>query len=107
MHKGPRAKHIRMILLTMSLMSVRIDASLDTSKDDHEFSCSKFHFDEKVLEKLVRLEHSNSIIMDEFNEVKEKVKADLDKTMKETEEMKTTMRKELESLKEWKKWNNS
>ena len=49
---------------------------------DVEPKCSKFDFEEKVLEKMVRLEHSTEIMMKRFHNLHEKVGNSL-KTMKE------------------------
>ena len=49
---------------------------------DVEPKCSKFDFEEKVLEKMVRLEHSTEIMMERFNDLHEKVENSL-KTMKD------------------------
>ena len=47
-----------------------------------EPKCSKFDFEEKVLEKMVRLEHSTEIMMERFTNLHEKVENSL-KTMKD------------------------
>ena len=49
---------------------------------DDEPKCSKFDFEEKVLEKMVRLEHSTEIMMKRFHNMHEKVENSL-KTMKD------------------------
>ena len=49
---------------------------------DVEPKCSKFDFEEKVLEKMVRLEHSTEMIMKRFHNLHEKVENSL-KTMKD------------------------
>ena len=49
---------------------------------DVEPRCSKFDFEEKVLEKMVRLEHSTEIMIKRFRNLHEKVEHSL-KTMKD------------------------
>ena len=49
---------------------------------DVEPKCSKFDFEEKVLEKMVRLEHSTEIMMKRFHNLHETVENSL-KTMKD------------------------
>ena len=49
---------------------------------DVEPKCSKFDFEEKVLEKMVRQEHSTEIMMKRFHNLHEKVENSL-KTMKD------------------------
>ena len=39
--------------------------------------CFKFDFEEKVLEKMVRMEHSSGIMMDDFKELKAQVNNNL------------------------------
>ena len=47
-----------------------------------EPKCSKYDFEEKLLEKMIRLEHSTGIMMERFNDLSEKVENDLS-TMKQ------------------------
>ena len=49
---------------------------------DVEPKCSKYDFEEKLLEKMIRLEHSTGIMMERFNDLSEKVENDLS-TMKQ------------------------
>ena len=42
-----------------------------------EPTCSKYHFEEKVLEKVVRFEHKMEIIMDSVKDISTKVKDDI------------------------------
>ena len=70
-----------------------------SGRDDNEPVCSKYHFEEKVLEKLVRMEHSNAIMMEEFISIKEKVSEDLAGIKTETEYIKETLKEEKEKLK--------
>ena len=51
-----------------------------------EPSCSKYHFEEKVLEKVVRFEHKMEIITETINDISGKVKDDI-----------ATMKTELET----------
>ena len=55
---------------------------------EEEPRCSKYHFEEKVLEKLVRMEHSNGIMMDDFKQVATQVKESMDTMKREFEEIK-------------------
>ena len=54
----------------------------------NEPKCSKFDFEEKVLEKMVRMEHSSEIMMERFNDLFERVENSL-----------KTMRDEFDSMK--------
>ena len=89
-----------MIALTLAIAVclIGLEANLVSSKDDREPVCSKYHFEEKVLEKLVRMEHSNAIMMEEFNGIKDKLSADLASMKKETEDMKI-VHEQLDKLK--------
>ena len=42
-----------------------------------EATCSKYHFEEKVLEKVVRFEHNMDIITETVNHISGKVKDDI------------------------------
>ena len=46
-----------------------------THKTDAQ--CAKFDFDERLFEKLVRLEHSSSRMMKSFEDISKQVKEDL------------------------------
>ena len=50
---------------------------------DVEPKCSKFDFEEKVLEKMVRMEHSTIIMMERFTNLHEKVENSLKTTKDE------------------------
>ena len=50
-------------------------------RTQREPRCSKYDFEEKVLEKLIRMEHSNELIMEEFRQISTSVKEDIE-TMK-------------------------
>ena len=56
---------------------------------DTEPKCSKFDFEEKVLEKMVRMEHSTELMRDQLAQAKneiEIIKGDLAKSKQETKE---------------------
>ena len=50
---------------------------------DAEPKCSKFDFEEKLLEKMVRMEHGTGIMKDEFHDISLQVKDELE-IMRET-----------------------
>ena len=51
--------------------------------------CSKYDFEEKVLEKVIRFEHKMELIMESVNEISAKVNGDLSKMKKEIEKQRT------------------
>ena len=55
---------------------------------DVEPKCSKFDFEEKLLEKMVRLEHSTEIMMKRFHNLHEKVENNLKTMVDEFDAMK-------------------
>lgn len=63
---------------------------------EEEPRCSKYHFEEKVLEKMVRMEHSNGIMMDDFKELATRVKESLETMKREFEEMKRQAEEKIE-----------
>ena len=65
---------------------------------DTEPRCSKYDFEEKVLEKMVRVEHSTNLIMDEFRAIKTQVASTLDTMRKEADEMKTVLEEERKRI---------
>ena len=66
----------------------------------NEPKCSKFDFEEKVLEKMVRMEHSTEIMMERFNDLFERVDNNL-KTMKdEFEDMKLRIKEDQDYYKQ-------
>ena len=67
-------------------------------QEKQEPVCSRFHYEEMLLEKMVRLEHSTNLMMAEFREIKTKVDNNLATFKQATEDMKSKLEKELESL---------
>ena len=63
---------------------------------EEEPRCSKYHFEEKVLEKLVRMEHSNGIMMDDFKQLATEVKDSMETMKREFEEMKRQAEEKIE-----------
>ncbi|CAG2223543.1 unnamed protein product [Mytilus edulis] len=68
---------VRNLIILVSLLFVRASSSSIGSEFESSLSCSKFHFEEKVLEKLVRLElkmdtwdKSITSKLDEMNNIK-------------------------------------
>ena len=59
-----------------------------------EPKCSKFDFEEKLLEKMVRMEHSGGVMMKEFQEIAASVKDDLGKMKREFDEIKREVQEE-------------
>ena len=55
-----------LIFLTSFLMIQIVRHAVGTPSFEKEPSCSPFHFEEKLLEKTVRLEHSVGLMMDEI-----------------------------------------
>ena len=69
------------------------------SRTQREPRCSKYDFEEKVLEKLVRMEHSNELIMEEFRQISTRVKEDIETMKGELTEIKRQVKKEQTRLK--------
>ena len=59
--------------------------------------CSRFHYDEMLLEKMIRLEHSTNLMMEEFRSIQVKVDNDLATVRKATEDMKSSFQQELDN----------
>ena len=59
-----------------------------------EPKCSKFDFEEKLLEKMVRMEHSGGVMMKEFQEIAANVKVSLETMRREFGEIKREMQEE-------------
>lgn len=87
-------------MLAIGICLVKFEPVFTSSKDDQEPVCSKYHFEEKVLEKLVRMEHRNAIMMEEFNDIKTKVGEGLAGVNTETKYIKETLKEEKEKLKQ-------
>lgn len=80
---------VRTLIILLSLSFVWASSSSIGSEFESSLSCSKFHFEEKVLEKLVRLEHKMQILeekmyvreklntakLDEINNIKKQTEA--------------------------------
>lgn len=55
-------------LLTIFDLTFPVLGRMSNSKDDSLYWCSKYHFEEKVLEKLIRLEHKMEIFTDKMKQ---------------------------------------
>lgn len=60
-----------------------------------EPKCSKFDFEEKVLEKMVRVEHASGLMMEEFKKLTTEVKENLDIMKREFSELKHQTQQDL------------
>ena len=67
---------------------------------DAEPKCSKFDFEEKVLEKMVRLEHSTEIMMKRFHNLHEKVENSLKTMTEEFDVMKLRIKEDQDYFKQ-------
>ena len=65
---------------------------------DTEPRCSKFHYDEQLLEKMIRMEHSSNLMMEEFRALKAQASSDLDSVKVEKENIKTILQEENERI---------
>lgn len=65
---------------------------------DTEPRCSKFHYDEQLLEKMIRMEHSSSLMMEEFRALKAQISSDLESVKAEKENMKTVLQEKFEQI---------
>lgn len=70
------------------------------SSGTEEPRCSKFDFEEKVLEKMVRVEHSTSIMMEESRQLKIQIQEKLQGITEEINEIKRKAQEQLEQQKE-------
>ena len=61
-----------------------------------EPKCSKFDFEEKLLEKMVRMEHQNKVMMEDFMKISQQVKEDQRYVNEEVVKMKTEFDKVTE-----------
>ena len=64
-----------------------------------EPKCSKYDFEEKLLEKMIRLEHSTGIMMERFNDLSVKVENDLSTMKQEFNEIKLQVKEDQEHYK--------
>ena len=62
-----------------------------------EPKCSKFDFEEKLLEKMVRMEHSGGVMMKEFREIATNVKDGLESMRQEFDDIKRGAQEERNS----------
>ena len=69
-------------------------ASCSESLPVEEPRCSKFDFEEKLLEKMVRMEHSGGVMMEEFRELTADVKDGLGAMKREFDEIKRQAQEE-------------
>ena len=67
---------------------------------DIEPKCSKFDFEEKVLEKMVRMEHSAELLRDRFDELSSQLNGDLETMKDENGQLKQETKRELVRLME-------
>lgn len=70
------------------------------SGHDTEPRCSKFHYDEQLLEKMIRMEHSSNLMMEEFRALKAQVASDLDSVTKEKANVKTVLQEEQDKIRQ-------
>ena len=68
--------------------------SWSSGMSSEEPKCSKFDFEEKMLEKMVRMEHSNGLMMEEFRELTANVKDSLGAMRSEFDEIKREAQEE-------------
>lgn len=71
-------------------------AMIVSCKADMEPKCSKFDFEEKLLEKMVRMEHQNKVMMEDFMKISQQVKEDQRYVNEEVVKMKTEFDKVTE-----------
>ena len=67
---------------------------------DYEPKCSKFDFEEKLLEKMVRLEHSTEIMMKRFHNLHEMVENSLKRMKDEFDAMKLRVKEDQDYFKQ-------
>ena len=82
-------------LLISWLVSVGASGS---SGYNTEPKCSQFDFQEKLLEKVVKLDHSSGLMSDQFKEFSQQITGELQMLKTEFKEYKTTMKTELTKL---------
>ena len=78
----------------LAFVTVCILASRSESLPVDESRCSKFDFEEKLLEKMVRMEHSAGVMMEEFRELTADVKDGLGAMKREFDEIKQQAQEE-------------
>lgn len=62
--------------ITVSLYLLVLMTMIVSCMADMEPKCSKFDFEEKLLEKMVRMEHQNKLMMEDFMKISQQVKED-------------------------------
>ena len=83
-------------LLLILLSTVFANGILGQEKQ--EPVCSRFHYEEMLLEKMIRLEHSTNLMMGEFREIKTQVDNNLAVVNQTTEDMKLSLEEGLQKL---------
>ena len=86
-----------MVVLSVKYYILLSISFVFTNGEKQEPVCSKFHYEEMLLEKMIRLEHSTNLMMEEFREIRAKVDNNLAAVKKATENMKTVLDLELET----------
>ena len=74
--------------------------SIKVARCDAEPRCSKFDFEEKLLEKVVRMEHATGVMMDQFKDLSMVVKDSLHNIKVKNEEIKVEAKEEMERIKQ-------
>ncbi|XP_071136742.1 uncharacterized protein [Mytilus edulis] len=93
---------VRTLIILLSLSFVCAASSSIGSEFESSLSCSKFHFEEKVLEKLVRLEHKMQIL-EEKMDAREKLNTakldEINNIMNAREKLNTAKLDEISNIK--------
>ena len=73
---------------------------LKVARCDAEPRCSKYDFEEKLLEKVMRMEHTTGVMMDQFKQISMEVKDSLHEINENFKEIKLEAKEELERVKQ-------
>ena len=87
------------LFLVRVIFLIAVCTRIDCYVGDDEPKCSKFDFEEKVLEKMVRLEHSTEIMMKGFNNLHGKVETSLKTMVDEFDAMKLRVKEDQDYFK--------
>ena len=84
-------KHYFLMLFSLSITNCVF------GQEKREPICSRFHYEEMLLEKMIRLEHSTNLMMEEFRSIQTKVDNNLAAVSQATENMKSSVEHALET----------
>ena len=87
-----------MYQISFSLWFLQLSTVFSFGSLNVEPKCSRFDFEEKLLEKVVKMEHTSGLMAETFKSFSTQMKTDLQRMKDDFEEMKAETKKELARL---------